>query len=198
MINIDNISESIPFLKFSKAYKKALKEGQNSIQAACISSYHDRLKVVDSRFVNIKNITHEKLIFFTNYQSPKAEQFNTHDQVSVLFFWDSINTQIRIKSHIKKTSIEYNNNYFQQRSNEKNALAISSDQSKIISSYDEVVSKYNHIKNNANLKKCPNFWGGYSLTPYQIEFWQGHQSRINKREVFDKIDESWKLSTLQP
>ena len=38
-----------------------------------------------------------------------------------------------------KKSINFNNEYFNSRSYEKNALAISSDQSKIISSYKDVI-----------------------------------------------------------
>ena len=45
---------------------------------------------------------------------------------------------------------------------------------------------------------CPEFWGGFAIEPYYFEFWEGHESRINKREVFDKIDDVWKHSFLQP
>ena len=51
---------------------------------------------------------------------------------------------------------------------------------------------------NDDLKKCPQYWGGFSFTPYYFEFWEGHESRINKREVFNKIDGLWKQSYLQP
>ena len=51
---------------------------------------------------------------------------------------------------------------------------------------------------NDDLKKCPKYWGGYSFTPYYFEFWEGHESRINKRVVFDKIDGLWKKLYLQP
>jgi pyridoxamine 5'-phosphate oxidase len=48
------------------------------------------------------------------------------------------------------------------------------------------------------LKKCPEFWGGYAFTPYYFEFWEGHQSRLNKREVYKKNDDNWKHLILQP
>ena len=49
-----------------------------------------------------------------------------------------------------------------------------------------------------DLKKCPDFWGGYSFTPYYFEFWEGHESRLNKREVYKKSDDIWKHFILQP
>ena len=106
--------------------------------------------------------------------------------------------QIRIKATISKTSDEYNQNYFFNRSEEKNALAISSNQSRPIKSYIKVEENYNRTLKNDNLKKCPEYWGGYSFIPYYFEFWEGDESRINKREVFDQTDGTWKHSFLQP
>ena len=54
------------------------------------------------------------------------------------------------------------------------------------------------IIKNDDLKKCPDYWGGYSFTPYYFEFWEGHESRLNKREVYEKSDDSWKHLILQP
>jgi pyridoxine/pyridoxamine 5'-phosphate oxidase len=138
------------------------------------------------------------LFFFSNYDSPKAFSFNSHNQIAALVYWPSINVQIRMKAKIKKTSNEYNQKYFFDRSEEKNALAISSNQSKLIDSYSQVKENYNKSLKNDDLKKCPEFWGGYSFTPYYFEFWEGHESRLNKREVYEKSDDSWKHLILQP
>jgi pyridoxine/pyridoxamine 5'-phosphate oxidase len=103
-----------------------------------------------------------------------------------------------MKAKIKKTSNDYNQKYFFDRSEEKNALAISSNQSKLIDSYNQVKENYNKSLKNDDLKKCPEYWGGYSFTPYYFEFWEGHESRINKRETFKKINGVWEQSFLQP
>ena len=103
-----------------------------------------------------------------------------------------------MKAQIKKTSKEFNQAYFFNRSEEKNALAISSNQSKLIDSYNQVKENYNRSLESDDLKKCPEYWGGYSFVPYYFEFWEGHESRINKREVFNKINSSWKQLYLQP
>jgi len=153
---------------------------------------------LDSRYVNLKFITNDEFIFFSNYDSPKASSFISHDQIAVLVYWPSINVQIRIKAKIKKTIKEYNKNYFFHRSEEKNALAISSNQSKPIDSYSQVKENYNKSLKNDDLKKCPEFWGGYSFTPYYFEFWEGHESRINKREAFNMTDGVWRRLFLQP
>ena len=67
-----------------------------------------------------------------------------------------------------------------------------------INSYNQVKENYIKSLENDDLKKCPNYWGGFSFTPYYFEFWEGHKSRINKREVFNKIDGVWRHLFLQP
>ena len=153
---------------------------------------------VDSRYVNLKFVSNNEFIFFSNYNSPKASSFISHNQIAALIYWPTINVQIRMKAKINKTSKEFNQEYFYDRSDKKNALAISSNQSKQIDSYFKVNENYTKSLKKDNLKKCPEYWGGYSFIPHYFEFWEGHESRINKREVFEKNNGTWKHSFLQP
>jgi pyridoxamine 5'-phosphate oxidase len=187
-----------PYVIFKKIYDKALIAKQENIDALSISSYNKEKNEVNSRFVNLKFIKNDEFIFFSNYRSPKSIDFESHVQMAALLYWPSINTQIRMKAKIKKTPNEYNQKYFFDRSEEKNALAISSNQSKPIDSYNQVKENYNKSLKNDDLKKCPVFWGGYSFTPYYFEFWEGHELRLNKREAYEKSNDSWKHLILQP
>lgn len=198
MIEFKNINQETPYHLFQNKYNLALKAGQKSIEAASISSYNANTNEVDSRYVNLKFIINNEFIFFSNYNSPKAVAFNSHNQISVLIFWPSINMQIRIKAEIHRTSKEFNQEYFFNRSKEKNALAISSKQSEKIESYQEITKNYKITQKKSDLSICPEYWGGFSFTPYYFEFWEGHKSRINKRLVFKKIEKKWEKSIIQP
>ena len=198
MVKFNSVLKEPPYVILKQKYDEAFNCGQDNIEAISISSYNKEINQVNSRFVNLKFIDKDNFIFFSNYKSPKSLDFSSHDQISALFFWSSTNTQIRMNARIKKTSKDFNNEYFKKRSADKNALAISSDQSCPISSYNKIIKKYNHIKENENLSKCPDYWGGFSFTPYYFEFWEGHDSRLNKREVYEKSDDNWKHLILQP
>ena len=198
MINLNNISNDEPFLIFKKIYEKAVIAGQKNIEAVCISSYSSTDKEPNARFVNLKFVDNKKFIFFTNYMSPKANEFKENNKICSVFFWNEVNIQIRIKAEIKKTGINFNNEYFLNRAHSKNALAISSNQSKPINSYKQVKENYNKSLKDDDLEKRPEYWGGYSFTPYYFEFWEGHESRLNKREAYEKRDDSWKHLILQP
>lgn len=198
MIEFNEIYQETPFLILKEKYDEALNAGQKAIEVISISSYNKETNEVDSRYVNLKFISNDEFIFFSNYNSPKAASFSSHDQISALLYWSSINVQIRMKAKIKKTLIEYNQKYFSNRSEEKNALAISSDQSSPIDSYSKVKENYNKSLENDNLKECPDHWGGFSFTPYYFEFWKGHKARLNKRDVYKLNNNSWDHSILQP
>lgn len=198
MIKFNNLSQEMPYLIFQEKYEEALLRSQKNIEAISISSFNKNTKEVESRFVNIKFVEHDKFIFFTNYSSPKAIAFKSHNQIAGLFFWQSINFQIRIKANIVKCPLYFNQEYFKTRSSDKNALAISSMQSQDIKNYDEVIYNYTKTKNSLDTSLCPSYWGGYEFTPYYFEFWHGHESRLNKRNVYKKNNKIWENSIIQP
>lgn len=198
MIEFISLSKEIPYLLFIKKYDAAVTANQKNIEAVSISSYSNMSKEVNSRFVNLKFIDNKDFIFFSNYDSPKSQDFIDHDQITALIYWNSINTQIRIKAKIKKTSVEFNKKYFMNRSEKKNALAISSNQSKAIDSFERVLENYSKSIALDNLKECPDYWGGYSFQPYYFEFWEGHESRLNRRDSYQKHNSEWNHSILQP
>ena len=198
MIKFKKISKEKPFMLLKDFYEKADDKNQKNIDAMHIASYSKNIQEVDGRFVNLKIVEDKKFIFFTNYNSPKATQFESHGQIAATFFWHNIDTQIRIKGKIKKVSKSFSDSYFKNRSLEKNALAISSNQSKKIKSYELVIKNYNETYQNINLTNRPDYWGGYFFTPYQFEFWVGHPSRVNKRILYDFEQNQWNESLIQP
>ena len=198
MIDIQNIEISKPYDLFKSFYFKALSQNQPNIDALAISSFNQTKKEVNSRFVNLKYIKKNNWTFFSNYSSNKSLDFNSHQQISALFFWNKINLQIRMNATIKEINKVESDNYFLKRDEQKNALAISSMQSQKISSYKKVKDKFNIVKNNSDLTKRPKYWGGYSFTPYYFEFWEGQDSRVNKRKVYELKNKKWESYYLEP
>ena len=198
MIKFSNLNQEAPYQIFNSKYDAALYAGQKNIEAVSISTFNKDTDEVDSRFVNLKFIINDEFIFFTNYNSSKSSAINTHNQMAALIYWPSINLQIRMKGNIKKTSSKFNQEYFFSRSEEKNALSISSDQSKIIDSFDTVQENFKKSLKNDNLKECPKYWGGYAFTPYEIEFWEGNEFRLNKRNLYTKDNTGWNHFILEP
>ena len=197
MIEIINKNLLSPYLDFYQILDLAKSSKQKAYDAICISSYDPVSNEVNSRYVNLKYIDNEDWIFFTNYEGRKAHEFKFHNQISATIYWAEIDFQIRIKAIINKCSEKFSDEHFQNRSPKKNALALSSMQSKKIESYEAIVDNYNSSLKN-DLSKRPIYWGGYRFKPYYFEFWEGHESRINRRKVYEFIDKKWQSYILQP
>ena len=142
MIQFDNLSRELPYQVFKEKYENTLSAKQKNIEAICISSYSSKDNEVNARYVNLKFVSGKKFIFFSNYESPKSQDFIMHNQISACFYWSSTDTQIRMKAYIEKTSQEYNQAYFVKRDKKKNALAIMSKQSCSIDSYEALQRTY--------------------------------------------------------
>ena len=138
VINVNQLEHSEPYKIFSEKY---LKQSERNILKSLYWFIFSNKKV-SSRYVNLKYIENNKWIFFTNYNSPKAKDFSNHEQISATFFWNEANIQIRLKGKVYKLETEASDKHFNSRSIQKNALALSSEQSKEISSYDDVIKKY--------------------------------------------------------
>tara|TARA_B100002019_G_scaffold126528_1_gene108976 strand:- start:4050 stop:4646 length:597 start_codon:yes stop_codon:yes gene_type:complete len=198
-MKILNLHNSEPYIIFNTFLQKVI-DKQKNYDAIAISSYNKDENEVDSRFVNLKYIDEEQWIFFSNFNSKKAKDFHAHDQISALIYWSAIDVQIRIKAKIFKVSSKFSDLHFKSRNISKNILSISSKQSQKIDSYESVIKKYKKFSdkyNNININR-PSYWGGYSFKPFYFEFWEGQESRINKRQVFKKVDNKWEKFYLEP
>ncbi len=188
-----------PLTEFKAFYNKAVELNQRSIEASCLSTIDIKKKSAHSRYVNIKYINSQEFIFFTNYESKKAKEIKTSSKVALNFYWNMANVQIRIEGNISKINESIYDEHFKTRGDAKNALAISSQQSQCIDSYKNVQINYqSQLGILSSLSKRPAYWGGYSITPYYFEFWEGHESRLNKRSVYEKNLDSWNHYYLQP
>lgn len=196
MFKISDLDKNEPFTMFQDFFIKATDANQESIDAFLVASQDG--DSVDARYVNLKYIIGDKFIFFSNYNSPKARQFYENSRVISLLFWSKINVQIRIRGKITKTSNNFNKEYFKTRKKEKNALAISSYQSRPINHYDEVKIKYKNVLDSENLEDCPSYWGGFQIEPDYFEFWEGKSFRLNKRTFFKRDNDFWEKGYLEP
>ena len=91
MITIKKINNKEPYKIFYQLLENANNANQKTPEAISISSFNPIINEVESRYVNLKYIDNDKWVFFTNYNSPKSQSFQLHNQISVIIFWESIN-----------------------------------------------------------------------------------------------------------
>ena len=157
--------------------------------------------IPDTRVVLLKEIDDGNFLFYTNYDSAKAKQIATNSQVALNFFWPELERQVRVKGLISKVHASLSNEYFNTRPRESQLGAWASAQSETLTGREELEQKYKLLEKQyegTNIPK-PAFWGGYQVTPNEIEFWQGRPSRLHDRIRYYRIPKhNWEFKRLSP
>ncbi|NCF71383.1 MAG: pyridoxamine 5'-phosphate oxidase, partial [Chlamydiales bacterium] len=155
-----------------------------------------------TRTVLIKQVSKKNgLLFFTNYDSNKAYDISHSPYVALTFYWRDIPRQCHVKGAAKKADKELSEKYFQKRPFESQLASYTSKQSQKIDSRQDLEEMLEKNRGKFQENKAiprPSFWGGYWITPYQFEFWQGRKHRFHDRFVYEPVNSSWKISRLQP
>lgn len=192
--------ENNPFSQFEKWLEKAIESGVSEPTAMSLSTVENFKP--HCRIVLLKAFDDLKLYFFTNYNSNKGLQLKTNPNAAILFFWPTLQRQIRIEGLIEKTSSAISDKYFLSRPIDNQIAAIVSCQSKLIKDRSEIEEKYQNltkqIQQTPFVLSRPDNWGGYSLTPVYFEFWQGRKSRLHDRIVYQLVEKSWNINRIAP
>ena len=187
-----------PFDQFELWLQDAI-ESEQLEPTAMILSTVDKHYQPHSRVVLLKELTAESFIFFTNYEGHKAQQMESNNRVSLVFFWPRLERQVRIEGNVEKISEILSTSYFKSRPIENQLGAWASPQSQLIRSQDFLEQQFLYYKQKfGNDIPKPPHWGGYAVKPTSIEFWQGRPNRLHDRLLFTKEAGNWTISRLAP
>ncbi len=160
---------------------------------------------VSSRIVLLKDIQAEKLIFYTNYNSPKGRSLSRYVKpyAALNFHWPALTRQIRLEGILQKTSIEQSCRYWETRSRESQISQYISQQSCKLENRKLLETLWSEAQKKFEDKKIPRplHWGGVSFIPHKIEFWQERPHRLHDRLLFVKkgfLTKKWIGCVLYP
>lgn len=192
-------AEKSPVNQFRKWLDDALKSAEMEPTAMVISTVDEQLQP-HSRVVLLKEFDENGLVFYTNYESNKALQLAGNNRVAVLFFWESLERQVRITGKVDKVPEHVSVDYFNSRPLDSRIGAYTSPQSKVIESKVFLENRFEEIKQKfgENVPK-PTHWGGYLVQPDTFEFWQGRPNRLHDRLFYKKsASGEWEIVRLAP
>lgn len=193
----DNISDD-PIAQFSLWFEDALSGGVLEPNACILSTLSQR--GVDSRTILLKGVENDRFVFYTNYLSNKGQQLSANGECTLTFLWLEQERQIIIRGIASKNSPEDSDEYFNSRPRGSRIGAWVSSQSQPIAdreSLEAILAQREKEFEGKEVSRPPH-WGGYSIEPYEIEFWQGRPNRLHDRILYRKKGASWVIQRLQP
>jgi pyridoxamine 5'-phosphate oxidase len=152
-----------------------------------------------SRMTLLKSVDARGFVFFTNYTSRKARELDADPRCSLLFPWHGLRRQVIVTGTAARVPRAENEAYFASRPRGSQLGAWASRQSSVIADRSELEDRYGELEARwPDAVPCPDFWGGYVITPNAVEFWQGRPSRLHDRLRYTQAGDGWIVERLAP
>ena len=153
------------------------------------------------RMVLLKDIEPEAFVFYTNYESRKAEEIMQAGKAAFVMHWKSMARQIRVRGVVTKEDGPIADAYYKSRSLKSRLGAWASRQSQPPASSKAMMAEVAKVilQKGTNSVR-PSFWGGFRIVPLEIEFWSDGEFRLHDRFRWSREDseQGWKVTRLSP
>jgi pyridoxamine 5'-phosphate oxidase len=151
------------------------------------------------RMVLVKEVDPRGFCFFTNAESRKGEELQANPHAALCFHWKTLRRQIRVEGAVTAVAAEEVDRYFHSRSRKSQIGAAVSQQSRPLSSREELEAKVRSFAaEHPGEVPRPAYWRGYRLRAERMEFWMDGADRLHDRFLFTRNAEAWKCTRLYP
>ena len=188
----------------TRAWLAEAEAGEINDPNAIALSTVDAEGMPDTRMVLLKDIDGQgqdgSFVFYTNYDSAKGRQISATGKASFVMHWKSLRRQIRVRGTVTREEGPQADAYYNSRALKSRLGAWASPQSQPLESRSALVAAVAKVSlKHGSSPDRPPFWGGFRISPTQIEFWADGAFRLHDRFVWVRQAEGcWKVTRLAP
>jgi pyridoxamine 5'-phosphate oxidase len=195
----DEIAEDEPFAPFARWFGLAATSEPLAETMMLATATRDGLPSI--RTVLLKGTDRRGFVFYTNFESRKAEELFANPRAALCFHWKSLQRQVRIEGVVSVVSDDEADAYFTSRPRDSQIGAWASDQSRPVADRSEIERRFTSF--SRQYAECavvprPAYWSGFRIAPERIEFWQERPFRLHDRVLFTCEGEIWRKQRLFP
>lgn len=198
-LDVDDLDPD-PFVQFSRWYDDALEHGQLQPDAMVVASStadgHPSARMVLLRGVDVRGFC-----FYTNFDSRKGRELDANPRAAIAFHWPEVLRQVRATGSVARVSDAESDRYWYARPIESRVSAWASAQSHVVASRAALEARVDDVEARfagADVPRPPG-WGGFRVSPGDLEFWQHRDDRLHDRLRYTReAAGGWRIERLQP
>ena len=173
-------SDADPFRQFSRWFEQVARLEADPTAMALATATRDGRPSV--RTVLLKGVDDRGFVFFTNYESRKAREIDQTGRASLLFYWRSLERQVRVEGRVEKVSDAESDAYFATRPLESRWSVYASPQSERIDSREALEPAIDVARADLRRRRAAaRLVGRLPRGPGRVRVLAGRPSRLHDR-----------------
>ena len=152
------------------------------------------------RTVLLKQLDERGFVFFTNTLSRKGRELKSNPHAALCFYWQPLKEQVHVEGTVEPVTPGEADVYWETRPRESQVGGWASRQSEPLESRAALLARASEIRDEYGGQEVPRppHWSGYRLIPERIEFWTAGEFRLHHRDLYERTDDGWTVTLLNP
>lgn len=185
--------------RFTHLFEEAQKTGMREPAAMTLATAGEDGRPTVRTMV-VRKFDARGFVFFTNSRSRKGQHLNVNPNAALCFFCQPLWEQVIIEGGVEIIDEEEADQWWASRPRDNQFAAWASNQSAPLESRELLERRLEKCHDqfvNGRVPRPPH-WLGYRLVPRRIEFWKTGWRRLHERVCYERGEQGWRRTLLNP
>jgi pyridoxamine 5'-phosphate oxidase len=153
---------------------------------------------VSNRIVQTIRLTEDGLVFTSHGGSQKGRDIAATGRSSGVLYWRESGRQVILSGPTAPLPAEESDRLWYARPVSTHPMSVAAVQSVPLDDEEKLRAEALRLAEPGEALPRPDQWLGYLLAPDTVEFWEAAPDRLHRRLRYDRTDDAWTWTRLQP